>query len=227
MSAVPPPGGQPPRVVRPRPVAPRQPVHRPAPVDEPLTRPLWLDFILILAGCWLSFLLTDMSGFQAARTSDTPGFVGDFLLKWILHALFLPLGVILLWPAFWVTQWFADRPDPLSAGEWLWGVAWLGAVVLTGWIIWQYAAPTSLPEGMQSATFKGRVFVGYSLAMLALAAVALVIGVIDLFARWGQPWTHHCCLALLMWPVLPLAVVLLCNVSLTAYPPVPVPAPAP
>jgi hypothetical protein len=37
-----------------------------------LPRPTWFDFLLILLGCALSLLLTDLSGFRARPSEDTP-----------------------------------------------------------------------------------------------------------------------------------------------------------
>lgn len=183
-----------------------QPVRPSAGPPSDLSRPTGFDFFLILVGCTLSLLLTDLSGFQAAATDTTPPGAAALLLHSLPALLFLPLGVLLLWPLFFLTQRLAGRVQPITAGEWLWGVAWLGALALTVWIAWQYwGAP---PEILQPETFKGRVFVGYAVATLALAAVALVTGLVDLVGRWGRPWTHHLALALLLWPVLPLLALL-------------------
>ncbi|MCI0464457.1 MAG: hypothetical protein L0Z62_46585 [Gemmataceae bacterium] len=214
MSAAPPPGGQY-RPVRPRAAAPHPTAapRAPAPGRAPVTpsRPLWFDFVLILAGFWLSLLLTDMSGFQAERTADTPTWIGTLLLRSLPYALLFPVGLLLLWPLFYLTQRLGGRDQPLSAGEWLWGVAWLGAVTFTIWIVWQaYGTP---PDFLKPDTFKGQAFVGYAVGVLALGAVALLIGLIDLFGRWGQPWTHHFCLALTMWPALPLGALLLWRIE--------------
>src|SRR5262249_22827588 len=134
------------------------------------------------------------------------------LLASLPHMLFLPVGVLLLWPLFYLTQRLAGRTQPLSAGEWLWGVAWLGVLVLTAWILWQ--AMGTPPEVLHPTNFKGHVFVGYAVGVLALAALALLIGLADMIGRWGQPWTHHCCLALVLWPTLPLLVLMLGKIEL-------------
>ena len=190
--------------------APRaaKPVAAPA---VPLSRPLWVDFFLIFLGCGLSHFLAEMSGFKALRTDDTPGAVKDDLLLALPRLLFLPLGVLLFWPMFYLTQRLAGRKHPLSAGEWLWGVAWLGAVVLTTWIAWQaWGTP---PEFLRPENCKVQIFVGYVVGTMALTGFALLIGLVDLIGRWGQPWTHHCCLALVMWPLVPLAAGLLWHVK--------------
>ncbi|HYT88015.1 MAG TPA: hypothetical protein VEL76_04790 [Gemmataceae bacterium] len=195
--------------------APRaaKPVAAPA---VPLSRPLWFDFFLIMLGCALSHFLADWSRF-VALPSDTPGetpeSVKELLLPSLPRLLFLPLGVLLFWPIFYLTQRLAGRKQALSAGEWLWGVAWLGAVLLSVWIVWQRWGPNSLPGFLDPENCRRTIFVSYVVGSMALAAVALLIGLIDLIGRWGQPWTHHCCLALVMWPLVPLAVGLLWHVK--------------
>jgi hypothetical protein len=49
---------------------------------------------------------------------------------------------------------------------------------------------------------------------LALAALALLIALVGLVGRWRQPWTHTFCLALLLWPVLPVAALFLWDIKL-------------
>jgi hypothetical protein len=170
------------------------------------SRPTGLDFFLILVGCTLSLLLADLSGFRAQPTGTTPPWAAALLRRSLPSMLFLPLGILLLWPLFYLTQRIAGRAQPITVGEWLWGVAWLGAVLLTAWVAWQaWGTP---PEFLSPETFKGRVFVGYAVATLAFAAVALLTGLVDLIGRWGRPWTHHLALALLLWPVLPLLALL-------------------
>jgi hypothetical protein len=166
-----------------------------------LVRPTGLDFFLMLVGCALSLLLTDLGGFRAGPTETTPSGV-LFLRRSLPYLLFLPAGILLLWPLFYLTQRLAGRQQALTVGEWLWFVAWLGALLLAGWVAWQHWGTP--PEFLS----KSHVWVGYAVAVLALAAVALVTGLVDLVGRWGRPWTHHCALALLLWPALPLLALL-------------------
>ncbi len=181
----------------------------------PPSRPSWFDFFLILVGFALSLLLTDLSNFEALPSEATPAPVAR-LLRSECHSLpyllFLPLGVLLLWPVFYLTQRVGGRQQSLTAGEWLWGVAWVAAVTLTAWIAWQFWGTP--PEFLQPTNFKVKVFVGYSIAALALAGIALLIGLASLFSRGRLPWTHSLCLALLMWPALPLLAVLLWKIEL-------------
>jgi hypothetical protein len=196
---------------------------RPRLVPAPRPRPLWLDFFLILLGCAVSLLLTEISGLHAHATSETPAEV-RLLLPLLPRLLLLPVGILLFWPLFYLTQKIAGRKQPLSAGEWLWGVAWLGAVTLTVWICWQaWGTP---PEALRPENFAKQVFVGYAVGVLALASFALIIGLVDMIGRWGQPWTHHLCLALLMWPQLPLLALLLWKIEIKQAAPSP-PTPLP
>jgi len=168
-----------------------------------VSRPTWLDFFLILVGCAASLVLTDWSGFHAHETRQTPELARRLLLGHLPALLFLPLGILLFWPVFYATQRLGGRQPHLTAGEWLWGVAWLGALALTVWIAWQHwGAP---PEILRPSTFKVHVFVGYAVGVLALAGVAVLIGIVNLIGRWSQPWTHTFSLVLVVWPVLPLA----------------------
>src|SRR5688500_14536066 len=116
-----------------RPVAARPAI----PVPAPPPRPNWLDYLLILVGVALSLVLTDLSGYRALPTADTPAAVSGVALRSVPHMLFLPLGILLLWPLFYLTQKMAGRTEPLTPAEWLWGVAWLAAVALAVWICWQ------------------------------------------------------------------------------------------
>jgi hypothetical protein len=197
---------------RDRPAVPARPLP-PLPARPP-SRPLWFDFILILTGCAVSLVLTSLSGFRAHETTETPSLVtGRPFLDAIPSILFLPLGLLLLWPFFYLTQRLGGRKQHLTAGEWLWGVAWLGAVALTVvWIVWLVSDRPTAFLGLED--FKKQLFVGYAIASLALASFALLIGLVDLIGRWGQPWTHHFVLALLMWPALPLLFLLLWNIEM-------------
>jgi hypothetical protein len=176
------------------------------------TRPSWLDYFLILAGMASSLLLTEWSGFQAVETAQTPELVRKLLLRHLPALLFLPLGILLFWPVFYGTQRLAGRPQHLTAGEWLWGVAWLGAVAFIAWIVWQYWGTP--PEPLRPASFKQHVFVGYAVGVLALAALGILIGIINLIGRWSQPWTHTFSLVLTTWPIVPLAALWLWKVEM-------------
>jgi hypothetical protein len=186
-----------------RPAARHAPLAAPAGRSVPqVTRPTWLDYVLILAGCVLSLLLAQLSGLQAETTPQTPAKVYLPLVALLPQALFLPLGIILLWPILYATQRVTGRAQPLTAGEWLLGLAWLAALVLGGGIVWQHSG--TLPEFL-GEYLREYLVMGHVLGALALAALAAVVWLIDLVGRWAQPWTDRLGLALLMWPAAPLA----------------------
>src|SRR5207253_2405473 len=130
--------------------------------------------------------LTQASGLRTVRSGDPLTTDTDPLLGILPALLFLPLGVILLWPLFYTTQRLLGRPQHLTAGEWLWGVAWLLTLALGGWIAWKHwGAP---PEALVSVSFKKYVVVGYVLASLSLGVFALLTLLVGLVGRWPQPW---------------------------------------
>jgi hypothetical protein len=212
------------------------PQRAPSPVrpkgPPPLPRPNWFDFLLILVGCALSLLLTDLSGFRALPGESTPGWLTEplqrvppgatldvvpapsqrTLLNLLPYLLFLPLGILLLWPLFYFKQRLGGRTQGPTAGEWLWGLTWLGAVLLTVWVLWQGLG--SVPEFLSPEKVKKGIFVGYAVGVLALGGVALLTGLVDLIARWPRPWTHHFVIALLIWPALILGTLLLWGIGM-------------
>jgi hypothetical protein len=169
----------------------------------PVSRPTWLDYLFMLSGCGLSLFLAEVSGLRASGGEILPPALGQPLLNVLPALLLLPVGIILLWPLFYATQLVMGRPQHMTIGEWLWGVAWLLALALTAWIAWKFWG--SPPEMLVSAAIKKHVIVGYILAVLSLGGIALLLALVDLIGRWPQPWTHVFGLALLLWPALPLA----------------------
>src|SRR5437773_1997934 len=121
----------------PRPVIPvARPAVAPKPpsIVLPPTVPRFVDYFLILVGVTLSALVGQLSGLRVDIQSHNP-----WLLAWAQLFpvfLFLPVGVILLWPLFFATQKVFGRQQGLTSGEWLLGIAWLGAVVMLVWIAW-------------------------------------------------------------------------------------------
>lgn len=187
--------------------------QRAAPVAAPfVSRPRFLDYFLMFCGVGLSLWLAELSGFQAQPTASTPPEIPLTALKLLPLLLFLPLGVVLFWPVFYTTQRIFGRPLSLTAGEWLWGVSWLITVALTTWIVWQGMGTP--PEALQPAAAKGYAFVGYAVASMSLAAIAVLLFLVDLIGRWTQPWTHQLSLVLALWPVLPLIALLVWKIEL-------------
>src|SRR5262249_12113972 len=160
------------------------------------TRPRFVDYLLLLVGVMLSALLGALSELRVDSTSTNP-----WLLAWAQlfpFFLFLPVGIILLWPIFFTTQKIFGRPQSLPSADWLLGLAWLGAVALSAWIAWK--ASGAAPEALTSAGFKQTVVLVYVLFTLSIGAISVVLLLVGLVGRWSQPWTHTLALALFMWP---------------------------
>ena len=171
----------------------------------PAHRPTWFDFLCILIGFTLSLVLADWSGFAAQGTDATPAPIKDSLLTMLPRLLFMPLGLMLFWPVFFLTQWLRGREEPMSSGEWLWGLAWAGTFALGRHSIRSASASGTLPEMLEPAALKRWIFVGYAVGTLALVSLAALLTLIGLIGRWRYPWTHSFCLVLLIWPAIWLA----------------------
>jgi hypothetical protein len=186
-------------------------VHRHAatsPAPVPAARPTFFDYLLLMVGCALSLVLVQIMiadrGLRISPTADTPPDVARLLLPILPFLLFLPEGIILLWPLFYSTQWLRGRKQPLTGGEWLWGVAWILSLAFLGWLaLLNWGDP---PEFLNPAAPPPRLW--FYVIVPALAGIALLIFLIDLFGRWRQPWTHSLSLVLALWPVLPLVALL-------------------
>jgi hypothetical protein len=176
------------------------------------SRPCFLDYFLILVGSGLSLWLAELSGLHAGTTSEIPDRFLAPLLRLFPHLLFLSLGILLWWPVFFTTQKIFGRQQALTVGEWLWGLAWLGALFLTAWIVWKGLG--TAPGFLGTPDFQKGVIVGYIIFTLSMAVIAFLVLVINLFGRWPQPWTHHFSLALMIWPVLPLSMLWLLGIKL-------------
>lgn len=126
--------------------------------------------------------------------------------------LFLPMGVVLFWPVFFAVQRMFGRELGMTLGEWLWGVAWLGHLFFAIWFFWRGlgSMPTALLNLEQT------IVIGYLLFLLSLGVIALLLAMSDVVRRTPLPWTHRFCLALLSWPLLPLAAMWLGKISFTA-----------
>jgi hypothetical protein len=181
-------------------------MSRASPVSWPVSRPTGIDYLLILVGCSLSLFLQSLSGPNVQPRAEAPAAVREYLLPLLPSMLALPQGIILLWPVFYALQRLRGRPQALSAGEWLWGFAWLGTVLLTGWVVWLHFGT---PPGFAEELAYPPQSVWTVIVLPAMALIAVVIGLVNLVARWQQPWTHTLALALVIWPMLPLAGLLL------------------
>jgi len=167
----------------------------------PASRPGFLDFFLLLTGCAVSLLLARLPLLPQLTPNEVP-FAAD-LLPQLLTLVRLPEGVILLWPVFYLLQLAFGRSQGLTAGEWLWILAWLGTVLVTALAALLHAG--LLPESVRPHVRLWPPVVWYFILVPSLALVAVVLAIIGLFRREPPPWTHPLGLALLVWPALPLA----------------------
>lgn len=184
------------RPARPRPSAP--------------SRPSFFDYLLLLTGVALSVYLMRLAPLSAqSRNPLDPRLAQVF--EFLVVLVRLPEGVLLLWPLLFATQWFG-RHDGLTAAEWLWLLAWVGVLLLTAFTAWDRLL--GLPESIAPYAGKPRVL-WYLLVTPALAALAALILVTDLFRSRPTPWTHNLALASLLWPA-PAALLLLFGGELVA-----------
>ena len=161
------------------------------PIPE-ATRPHFVDYLLILLGAGLSVLLAELGGVQQPPAVPT---ASAALARGFVIVLFLSLGVVLLWPIFFLIQKILGRKQEMTWGEWLWGLAWLGAVFLTVWLVLK--GNNALPGFMAGDDFKRAVLIGYVLFVVSIGILAVVVYVVSLVGRWIVPWTHTFGLALL------------------------------
>jgi hypothetical protein len=179
------------------------------------SRPTWFDYLLLPTGFALSAWLANLSGLQATPTPQTPPRVPASLVAVLPQWLFLPVGAILLWPLLHGTQRLAGRSQALTLGEWLLGLAWLAALLLSVGVVWQ--AWGTLP-GFIEEYFREYLVLGHMLGALSLGALAAVLLVVDLAGRWPQPWTHRLSLGLLLWQLAPLGLVWAWHIQLALGP---------
>jgi hypothetical protein len=169
-------------------------------------RPTLVDYLLILAGYGVSLLLIRIKPwkFEAKDSLATPvaelvGQLGDLIR--------LTEGVVLLWPLFLALQSLRGRGHSLTAGEWLWVIAWLCVAGLTGLAAWEHFSQGPLPDWIKDHTDTPRRLY-YMIVAPAMAAMAALFAVGGLVSRTMPPWTHSLSLALVSWPVVPLAGIL-------------------
>jgi len=185
----------------------------PAAALEPPSRPRLFDWLILFAGIGASAYLAKMTGLvMTLPPAIEPNAALQTLLDILPMLLFLPVGVVLCWPIFYATQWVCGRRQSLTMGEWLLGLAWLAALVFTGWCVGKGTG--SLPELVTDADFKRHAVTGYVIFMFSMGALALVIWLVGLLGRRRQPWTHTLGLALMIWPAVPLLIVWLGNIKM-------------
>jgi hypothetical protein len=179
------------------------------PTPSTPNRPGLLDCFLLLCGPALSLCLCRVPLFDVKPNgSFTDPLILSFL-PLLPTLLRLTEGIILLWPLFFASQRLRGRTQGLTAVEWLWIFAWLGVATLNALANGNQWVPT--PDALlpyKDYLFYWPQLVWYVLVVPSLALVALLIGLLGMFGREPPPWTHLFGLALLVWPVLPLAAIL-------------------
>ena len=168
-------------------------------------RPTVVDYLLVLAGYSLSLFLIRLKAWKfegkeglAAPVGDLVGQLGDIIR--------LTEGVVLLWPLFLALQSVRGRNQGLTAGEWLWVIAWLCVALLTGLAAWEHWG--SLPNWIRELDQRPR-WIYYMIVAPSMGVLAILFTLAGLVSRGGTPWTHSFSLALVSWPVVPLAGILM------------------
>jgi hypothetical protein len=172
--------------------------------DEPVSRPRFFDYFFLLGGVSLSLYLMLLSPIGAEATAELPDARLGQVVAFLPTMMRLPEGVFLLWPLFFATQW-VSRSRPLTAGEWLWLLAWVGLVVLTALTAWEYLV--GLPDSVRAHAGKPRLL-WYVVVMPAMGVLAVLFLLFGVFRSTPAPWTDTLALALVIWPV-PLALTVL------------------
>ncbi len=175
-------------------------------VSSPPLRPTLVDYLFLLAGASLSLYLVQLGSLTAmagdGATTSTPA------LPILPGTMRVSEGIILLWPVFFVTQRLRGRKEGLTAVEWLWVLSWIGIAVLT--VLAALEKTDNLSEKHAAAA---RRFWYYIFAPV-MAGLSLLLGVGGLLRRGPAPWTHTFGIALMLWPVVPLAGILALGASL-------------
>jgi hypothetical protein len=165
------------------------------------TTPLFLDYLLVLAGVCLSLVLVHFTPLAVEPRSTVPEGARD-LVALLPAALRLSEGVILFWPLFLGLQHLRGRSNPLTTGEWLLVFSWLGVATFFGLGLAARQGLLIEPYFGQARRF------WYVVVVPSMGGLALLFALFGLFRRSPAPWTHPFSLALVFWPVLPLAAIL-------------------
>src|SRR5262249_13770789 len=148
------------------------PVMSKALPPSPAPRPTVLDYFLLLAGCALSLTLIGLSPLPVEAKPNVQSDAARDLVEALPTPLRLTAGGVLLWPLFFFFQYLGGRRDGLTAGEWLWVLAWFGIALLTGLSAWERAG---LPDWLRSLTEKYHPrHVWYLICVPSLGVLALL-----------------------------------------------------
>ncbi len=172
-----------------------------------LSRPTVVDYLLLLAGGGLSLYLIHLAPLPVTVTGEASARAGDFI-RFLGGPLRLSEGIILLWPLFFLLQRLLGRSDGLTGGEWLWVLSWLGIALLAGLDAWQsFRELPELPEFIREKPARPRAL-WYMTFVPAMAVLGVVLALLGMLRRGPSPWTQPLSVALMVWPALPLALIL-------------------
>ncbi len=179
------------------------------PEPGPATSPIWVEYFVLLCGCGLSLWLAEILDLKVDEASRESSW------KRILpQLLFLPVGLISMWPILFAIGRARGRSKLLSLVEGLWGVLWLFDVLLVVAICVYANVDWSEFEAVNKEDVKsiGR---GLLIIVAALSGLAgLGLAVVSRFFSGHKNWTHHFGIAMLLWPAIPVLVALLGNVTI-------------
>ncbi|HVS36315.1 MAG TPA: hypothetical protein VMS17_12160 [Gemmataceae bacterium] len=166
-------------------------------------RATFLDYLLILLGVALSVYLVRIGPLHVEAREAGADLRLRTVVTYLPEFMRLTEGVILIGPLLLAIQWLRGRKQGLTSIEWLCVLSWFGAAILAGLEGWRNAFPDWAPP------WSGRLpWLWYLIVVPSMAGLGLVMRLLGLFSRRPAPWTHALGLALLVWPVLPLAAVL-------------------
>ena len=193
----------PPRGASQKPAA-APPAPAPPPPPSP-TYPTLVDYFILLLGFALSVFLSRVGPLPVAAKDFVTAPAVRQVVPYLSDMMRLPEGVLLMWPIFLVVQRVRGRKQGLTSIEWLWIISWLGVAGLAALTACKNSV--GLPDAVQNTMLLApRLW--YVILVPSMAAVAVVMRLLSVFSRQAAPWTHSFGLALLAWPVLPLAGIL-------------------
>ncbi len=173
-------------------------------------RPSLADYLLLLGGASLSLYLMLLSPLTAEAGTNAPPATA-VLVAFLPAPMRLTEGIVLLWPLFFVTQWLRGRKEGLTSVEWLWVISWIGVAVLT--VVAALENAGGLPESLLKYAAAPRKLWYYIFAP-SMAALAVMLSLGGLLRRGPAPWTHSFGIALILWPLAPLAGIVALGASL-------------
>jgi hypothetical protein len=169
------------------------------------TRPYLLDYFLLLAGFALSLYFMDLYRWSVEPQDYITEYAWRSVIEFLPRLVRIPEGVILLFPFFFLPQFALGRRQEIASGEWLWILAWFGTGALAAVAVVRHLVglPEWLDQYAQAVRWIWHLGFGTALALIALLMVP-----VGLIRRRPTPWTHGLGLILMIWPILPLAGIL-------------------